>query len=133
MIFAPEPGKLAEITLLVQGTDTVTYLGRIETPLSYLTCEQFQMNAGKDAYKGFSSRVIAKARILDLVYLDGTEVKQVKKLENQDYEKLVPGSKGNFYTVKFAADRWTCTCPGFGFRGQCKHIKEAKDEVNSDS
>jgi len=35
----------------------------------------------------------------------------------------VQGSKGNKYTVKCVKnDIWNCTCVGFGFRGNCKHI-----------
>jgi Uncharacterized conserved protein len=34
----------------------------------------------------------------------------------------VPGSKGAVYRVN--TQTATCTCPGFTFRGSCKHIKE---------
>ena len=34
----------------------------------------------------------------------------------------VIGSKGNLYLVD--KEKGTCTCPGFTFRGTCKHVKE---------
>jgi hypothetical protein len=36
--------------------------------------------------------------------------------------KEITGSKGQKYIVNL--DENTCTCPGFTFRGACKHIKE---------
>jgi hypothetical protein len=36
----------------------------------------------------------------------------------------VKGSKGNSYQVDLEAR--TCTCPGFTFRGSCKHVSELK-------
>ena len=36
--------------------------------------------------------------------------------------KTVQGSKGNTYSVDLEAN--TCTCPGFTFRGACKHVNE---------
>ena len=47
------------------------------------------------------------------------DIKQQKK-EPMVIE--VKGSKGNSYFVN--VEEKTCTCPGFTFRGDCKHVKE---------
>lgn len=39
----------------------------------------------------------------------------------------VSGSKGNTYIVSFDAGHWSCTCPGHGFRGRCRHVDELKE------
>ena len=36
--------------------------------------------------------------------------------------KKIIGSKGNVYLLD--TEKMTCTCPGFTFRGNCKHVKE---------
>lgn len=41
----------------------------------------------------------------------------------------VAGSKGDAYTVTSENGRWACTCVGFGFRKDCKHIQAAKQDV----
>ncbi len=38
----------------------------------------------------------------------------------------VQGSKGKTYYVN--VETATCTCPGFTFRGHCRHIQEAQDQ-----
>ena len=40
----------------------------------------------------------------------------------------VVGSKGASYTVRAVQGRYTCTCPGFGWRRKCKHIEQVKKE-----
>jgi hypothetical protein len=41
----------------------------------------------------------------------------------------VSGSKGNQYTVSWDSGRWSCTCPGHGFRGRCRHVDEVSASV----
>ena len=41
----------------------------------------------------------------------------------------VSGSKGNQYTVSRDLGRWSCTCPGHGFRGRCRHVDEVSASV----
>ena len=36
----------------------------------------------------------------------------------------VLGSKGETYYLTNEGNGWLCTCPGFTFRGNCKHTKE---------
>lgn len=55
--------------------------------------------------------------------------RKFEKLAKNPFEVNVPtalvevsGSKGNVYYVDPEAK--TCTCPGFTFRGACKHILE---------
>lgn len=40
---------------------------------------------------------------------------------------IIKGSKpGSSYTVTCDGSHWSCTCVGFGFRKDCKHVKECK-------
>ncbi len=34
------------------------------------------------------------------------------------------GSKGQKYVVKKEDNIYTCTCPGYKYRGDCRHVKE---------
>ncbi len=48
-----------------------------------------------------------------------------KSLEKpQGRSWTVTGSTGVEYTVTEHQGEQTCSCPGFRFRGQCKHVKE---------
>jgi hypothetical protein len=49
-----------------------------------------------------------------------------KKEEPKKDVIVVKGSKGNSYFIEKIGSKYTCTCPGFSFRGKCKHVDEMK-------
>ena len=54
--------------------------------------------------------------------IDGVEYHYSEGL-TESVTKIVQGSKGAEYIVTLGANT-SCTCPGFTFRGACKHTKE---------
>ncbi len=62
------------------------------------------------------SRARRKFTILD-TYEDENANSNVKRIE-------VIGSKGNIYYVSDEDGKISCTCPGYKFRGNCKHVNE---------
>lgn len=53
-------------------------------------------------------------------YMDPTE-----PTTQQQWE--VTGSKGQKYLVKKEDNIYTCTCPGYKYRGECRHVKELEN------
>lgn len=60
---------------------------------------------------------------------------EVKELGEIDLHDLAPaerwevqGSKGNTYIVERVDGVLQCSCPGFGFRGHCRHVEEIGNE-----
>jgi hypothetical protein len=67
---------------------------------------------------GFAFRVIKKENI---VAIDGKPYKFESTPKEKIKVRIVEGSNGKEYEV---TGNYKCTCPGFTFRGDCKHIKE---------
>ena len=96
----------ANHTYLLDGSKLVAYLRQGESEPTYF----------KNGISGFDrrGRTFVKADI-SLFPRAG---------KSQDLVE-VPGSNGKKYQVNLATGR--CSCPGFNFRGDCKHIKLAVD------
>jgi len=68
----------------------------------------------------FPVRVVQRERIVEVndLPVDYSEP------ASDRIEVKVTGSKGNEYTIVKEHGKSTCTCPGFQFRGRCRHINE---------
>lgn len=44
----------------------------------------------------------------------------------------VKGSKGSTYTVSRKSGAWSCTCAGFKWRRDCKHMEAKKQECQNE-
>ena len=66
-------------------------------------------------------RIVRKDRI---VRIDGDQIAPAA-INNDSSTKTwqIAGSKGSEYIVTNAAGRWACTCKGFEFRRDCKHVR----------
>ena len=87
-------------TYLLDGMTLVAYIKQGETTPFYF----------KNPIKGFDKRGRTFVR---------SDIKPFKAKKTSNLLK-VNGSKGNVYWVDPVAK--TCTCPGFTFRGKCKHV-----------
>lgn len=89
-------------TYLLDGNNLVAYIRYGTTEAKYFT----------SPIKGFSK----SGRKFVLASLDlfefPTQVSSVRE---------VIGSKGDVYIINL--DEGTCTCPGYTYRGACKHVK----------
>ena len=91
-------------TYLLDGNNLVAYIKKGETEPYYF----------KQPIKGFSK----SGRKFDRV----TSTAFTMQVEPEVALKAIQGSKGSVYYVNEAEG--TCTCPGYTFRGSCKHVKE---------
>ena len=73
---------------------------------------------------GFS--ILHKRNILWIKDLQGR--KATVKIDSDYRQWTVRGSKGNEYLVIRSKGQYNCTCPGFTFRKNCRHIAEVGSE-----
>jgi hypothetical protein len=79
---------------------------------------------GTEAIKVFKNpiRIDTRGRKFAINAVQFKTVVKEEEPEGKVYE--VKGSKGDIYKVTDVNGNYSCTCSGFKFRGECKHIKE---------
>jgi hypothetical protein len=101
------------------------------------------LNDGRDKMYGYVRESDGVVQIMRTPYRFHTrgrkfrEVQNVWKFSVQETESKprgrtwqVAGSKGNSYTVTQELGTWSCTCSGFRFRNQCRHVLEISSTVS---
>jgi hypothetical protein len=92
------------------------YEGKVLPSYKWLNDRQFCMS-GDDSWP---IRVITMDFVEDVKILNGS----FKEISTDVKTWEVAGSKGNKYVVTRNSQGWSCTCTGFQFRKQCKHVSE---------
>ena len=103
---------LKEITVWPNGTPNHVYLLDGDKLVAYIRDGATEAKYFTSPIRGFSKsgRKFVSAS-LDLFELP-TQVSSVRE---------VVGSRGDVYIINL--DELTCTCPGYTYRGACKHTK----------
>lgn len=104
---------LRETTVWAGNTANHTYLLDGNNLIAYIRAGTSSPFYFKSPIKGFDKR----ARKFELVTPNPFEVPAVAS-----HVITVVGSKGQVYTID--TSEGTCSCPGYTFRGACKHVKE---------
>ena len=102
-------------TYLLDGTTLVAYIKVGDTKPFYF----------KNGIKGFDKRGRKFEELKTSPFKDWAKLLKahIEVEETPAYIKKVAGSKPGV-TYEVNTDENTCTCPGFTFRGKCKHVEQ---------
>lgn len=101
----------------------------------FFAVEEFHEYEGEEVRVKWAGTHELALRTDDPVGLRIIQRRHIREIDGQPYEYIegisavqdrtitVQGSKGKSYTVTIGSTK-NCTCPGFTFRGSCKHIAE---------
>lgn len=107
-----------------KGVNKTTITGIVETATKFTPPNFVRLVTDFDS--PVRIREIPLDRIIKLEYADGRVAdKEATKNDTQTWS--VQGSRGSTYTVVRARNTWTCTCPGYQFRKNCRHVTEIKN------
>lgn len=92
------------------------YEGEVLPSHKWMNDRQFCLTGSSE----YPVRIITMDLVEDIQLLKG----KFKDVDTGVKVFSVKGSKGNTYTVTRNGNGWNCTCAGFQFRRQCKHVSE---------
>lgn len=102
-----------------------TYVGEIVPNPKWVEDDCICLSTGN---RSFAFRVLEKSMIIDsTAFIPYTPPKVDKEVFQ------CRGSKGEMYKITREGSRWSCTCAGFGFRRDCKHIQASKNALNKEN
>ena len=94
------------------------YTGKILPNPKWVSSDVICLSTGDTL---FPFRIIDREHVIDL----GIPAAASSAPRSETF--IVNGSKpGTTYTVTRDGSHWSCTCVGFGFRKDCKHVRECK-------
>ena len=97
------------------------YTGMVVPNPKWVSSDSICLSTGDTV---FPFRIIERDRIVKVGEIP-VIVSGVGKPSSETF--IIKGSKpGSNYTVTRDGSHWSCTCVGFGFRKDCKHVRECK-------
>lgn len=108
--------------------DTMTYVGTVVRSDGWEPDDTVNMTTGNP---GFPVRTVAFQNIISVngkafTFTPSQKQGPVEKPKDRVVEVL--GSKGDKYLVTIKADgSRKCNCPGFGYRGKCRHTEMTEE------
>jgi hypothetical protein len=97
------------------------YEGEVVPSNKWDASSSFKLHTGNPDWP---DSVIHLDNVHDITYLKGQAGRAVK---SDSKVWTVTGSKGDKYTVSQIGTKWNCTCSGFQFRRNCKHVTEKQN------
>ena len=96
-----------------------TYRGQLVAPVRGDPAGTVRITSGDPLYP---------VRLIDIDRIVGME-DHVPTPKNESDVWTVVGSSGSKYIVTRTGRSFECTCAGFGFRRQCRHVNELRDKL----
>ena len=100
-------------TYLLEGDRMIAYI-RSQTSVPFYFKQPITISRSKRRFELVEPNPFELTAIPQVVVAQESNIKEIE------------GSKGTVYYVN--VDARTCTCPGYTYRGVCKHVKELDNE-----